>query len=51
MNLNRLVGSTVFISILLVLLLYFYPSDIANQKDISQVIEFEDTEILFNKPE
>jgi len=42
MNLNRLVGSTVFISVLLALLLYFYPSDIANQKD---------TEIMFEKPE
>ena len=51
MNLNRLVGSTVFISVLLGLLLYFYPSDIANQKDISQIIEFEDTEIMFEKPE
>ena len=51
MNLNRLVGSTVFISILLILLLYFYPSDIANQKDISQVTELEDTEIMLDKLE
>ena len=51
MNLNRLVGSTVFISILLVPLLYFYPSDIANKKDISQVIESKDTEIISDKPE
>jgi len=51
MSLNRLVGSTVFISILLILLLYFYPSDIANQKDISQVTELEDTEIMLDKLE
>ena len=39
MNLNRLVGSTVFISILLILILYFYPSDVSNQNVISKVIE------------
>ncbi len=51
MNLNRLVGSTVFICILLILMLYFYPSNITNQKDISQVIEFQDTNDMLEKPE
>ncbi len=50
MNLDRLVGSIVSFSILLILLLYFYPSDIANQKNISQVIELENTEIMLDKP-
>ena len=38
MNLNKLVGSTVFVSVLLILLLYFYPSDISNQKNVTSVI-------------
>jgi len=49
MNLNRLVGSTVFISILLTLILYFYPSDVSNQNVISKVTESEDAEIMIDK--
>ena len=49
MNLNRLVGSTVFISILLILILYFYPSDVSNQNVISKVTESEDAEIMIDK--
>ena len=49
MNLNRLVGSTVFISILLILILYFYPSDIFNQNVISKVIEPEDVDTMIRK--
>ena len=48
MNLNRLVGSTVFISILLTLILYFYPSDVSNQNVISKVTESEDAEIMID---
>jgi hypothetical protein len=49
MNLNRLVGSSVFISILLILILYFYPSDVSNQNVISKVIEPEDADIMIDK--
>ena len=49
MNLNRLVGSTVFISILLTLILYFYPSDVSNQNVFSTVTESEDAEIMIDK--
>ena len=49
MNLNRLVGSTVFISILLTLILYFYPTDVSNQNVISKVTESEDAEIMIDK--
>ena len=45
MNLNKLVGSTVFVSVLLILILYFYPSDISNQKTVSSVIVPEDLNI------
>jgi len=38
MNLNKLVGSTVFVSVLLILILYFYPSDISNQKTVTSVV-------------
>ena len=51
MNLNRLVGSTVFISILLILILYFYPSDVSNQNVISKVIEPEDADTMIDKPD
>ena len=51
MNLNRLVGSTVFISILLILILYFYPSDVSNQNAISKVIEPEDADTMIDKPD
>ena len=51
MNLNRLVGSTVFISILLILILYFYPSDVSNQNVISKVIESEDVDTMIDKPD
>ena len=51
MNLNRLVGSTVFISILLILILYFYPSDVSNQNAISKVIEREDADTMIDKPD
>ena len=51
MNLNRLVGSTVFISILLTLILYFYPSDVSNQNVISKVIEPEDADTMIDKPD
>ena len=51
MNLNRLVGSTVFISILLILILYFYPSDVSNQNVISKVIEPEDVDTMIDKPD
>tara|TARA_B100001769_G_C22106206_1_gene597642 strand:- start:1300 stop:1731 length:432 start_codon:yes stop_codon:yes gene_type:complete len=51
MNLNRLVGSTVFISILLILILYFYPSDVSNQNVISKVIEPEDADTIIDKPD
>ena len=51
MNLNRLVGSTVFISILLILILYFYPSDVSNQNVISKAIEPEDVDTMINKPD
>jgi cell division septation protein DedD len=51
MNLNRLVGSTVFISILLILILYFYPSDVSNQNVISNVIELEDADTMIDKPD
>ena len=51
MNLNRLVGSTVFISILLILILYFYPSDVSNQNVISKVIGPEDADIMIDKPD
>ena len=51
MNLNRLVGSTVFISILLILILYFYPSDVSNQNVFSQVIEPEDADTMIDKPD
>ena len=51
MNLNRLVGSTVFISILLILILYFYPSDVSNQNVFSQVIEPEDANTMIDKPD
>ena len=51
MNLNRLVGSTVFISILLILILYFYPSDVSNQNVISKVIEPEDAVTMIDKPD
>ena len=51
MNLNRLVGSSVFISILLILILYFYPSDVSNQNVISKVIESEDADIMIDKPD
>ena len=51
MNLNRLVGSTVFISILLILILYFYPSDVSNQNVFSQVIEPEDADTMIEKPD
>ena len=51
MNLNRLVGSTVFISILLILILYFYPSDVSNQNVISKVIEPEDADAMIDKPD
>ena len=51
MNLNRLVGSTVFISILLILILYFYPSDVSNQNVISKVIEPEDEDTMIDKPD
>tara|TARA_A100001011_G_scaffold78451_1_gene80982 strand:- start:2020 stop:2451 length:432 start_codon:yes stop_codon:yes gene_type:complete len=50
MNLNRLVGSTVFISILLILILYFYPSDVSNQNVISKVVEPEDADTMIDKP-
>ena len=49
MNLNRLVGSTVFISILLILILYFYPSDVSNQNVIAKVIEPEDADTMIDK--
>ena len=49
MNLNRLVGSSVFISILLILILYFYPSDVSNQNVISKVIEPEDADTMIDK--
>ena len=49
MNLNSLVGSTVFISILLTLILYFYPSDVSNQNVFSTVTESEDAEIMIDK--
>jgi cell division septation protein DedD len=49
MNLNRLVGSSVFISILLILILYFYPSDFSNQNVISKVIEPEDADTMIDK--
>jgi cell division septation protein DedD len=51
MNLNRLVGSSVFISILLILILYFYPSDVSNQNVISNVIESEDVDTMIDKPD
>ena len=51
MNLNRLVGSTVFISILLILILYFYPSDVSNQNVISKVIEPEDADTMIDEPD
>ena len=51
MNLNRLVGSTVFISILLILILYFYPSDVSNQNVISKVIEPEYSDTMIDKPD
>jgi cell division septation protein DedD len=51
MNLNRLVGSSVFISILLILILYFYPSDVSNQNVISKVIESEDVDTMIDKPD
>lgn len=51
MNLNRLVGSSVFISILLILILYFYPSDVSNQNVISKVIEPEDADTMIDKPD
>jgi cell division septation protein DedD len=51
MNLNRLVGSSVFISILLILILYFYPSDVSNQNVISNVIELEDADTMIDKPD
>ena len=51
MNLNRLVGSSVFISILLILILYFYPSDVSNQNAISKVIEREDADTMIDKPD
>ena len=51
MNLNRLVGSSVFISILLILILYFYPSDVSNQNVISKVIEPEDPDTMIDKPD
>jgi cell division septation protein DedD len=51
MNLNRLVGSTVFISILLILILYFYPSDVSNQNVISKVIEPEYADTMIDKPD
>ena len=51
MNLNRLVGSTVFISILLILILYFYPSDVSNKNVISKVIEPEDADTMIDKPD
>ena len=51
MNLNRLVGSSVFISILLILILYFYPSDVSNQNVISKVIEPEDVDTMIDKPD
>ena len=51
MNLNRLVGSTVFISILLILILYFYPSDVSNQNVIAKVIEPEDADTMIDKPD
>ena len=51
MNLNRLVGSTVFISILLILILYFYPSDVSNQNVISKVVEPEDADTMIDKPD
>jgi hypothetical protein len=46
MNLNRLVGSTVFISILLILMLYFYPSDISNQNDSTSRAELQDMDVM-----
>ena len=49
MNLNRLVGSSVFISILLILILYFYPSDVSNQNVISKFIEPEDADTMIDK--
>ena len=51
MNLNRLVGSTVFISILLILILYFYPSDVSNHNVISKVIKPEDADTMIDKPD
>ena len=51
MNLNRLVGSSVFISIILILILYFYPSDVSNQNAISKVIEREDADTMIDKPD
>jgi cell division septation protein DedD len=51
MNLNRLVGSSVFISILLILILYFYPSDVSNQNVISKVIVPEDADTIIDKPD
>ncbi len=45
MNLNKLVGSTVFVSVLLILILYFYPSDISNQKTGTSVIVPKDLNI------